>query len=99
MTETDEALRATTGFSLVEMLVVIAILAMVLGLAYPSFVAGMSDARRLQVAAADVINALRLARTSAVSLRRQREFVIDVEARTFELVGARTQRFPRELTA
>lgn len=64
------------GFTLAEMLLVVALLALLAGLMVPGL--GSGDDRALEVAAADVREALRFARAEA--MRRQQGVLFDAES-------------------
>ncbi|MCB2101834.1 MAG: GspH/FimT family pseudopilin [Rhodobacterales bacterium] len=75
---------ATTerGFTLVELLVVLVILAAALGVAAPLMTRGAEQAQ-FRTAARDLAGALRRTRTQAIRLGQDTRFVIDLEARTY----------------
>ena len=75
--------RSTAGFSLLEMLVVIAILALVAVIAMPHL-AKPSDSVRLQATARDLHGALRLTRAAAIARSADMALMVDVDKRTFE---------------
>ncbi len=66
------------GFTLVEMLVVLAIIAMFLGISTP-FVAGFGKGLRLRASAREISSVLRIARSNAVTFRRDFSVVFDTE--------------------
>lgn len=68
---------AMRGFTLAEMLLVVALLAVLAGVMVPAFDSG--DDRPLEVAAAEVREALRFARAEA--MRRQQRVLFDAESR------------------
>lgn len=67
---------ASRGFTLVEMLLVVALLAVLAGLAVPAL--HSNDDQRLEVAAGEVREALRFARVEA--MRRQQGVLFDAES-------------------
>jgi general secretion pathway protein H len=90
--------RATSGFSLVEMLAALAIIALVAALAMPLAIRP-SDALRLQAAARDVVGALRLTRAAAIARNADVALAIDVDRRTFASPVVPTRHFPADILA
>jgi general secretion pathway protein H len=88
--------RATAGFSVVEMLAVLAIIALVTALAMP-LALRPSDALRLQAAARDLIGALRLTRAAAIARNADVALTIDVDRRTFESPAVPARHFPADI--
>jgi general secretion pathway protein H len=86
------------GFTLLEMLIVIAILALATAVAMPIF-ARPSDGVRLQATARDLINALRLTRTMAIARNAEIALAIDVDKRTFASAAIQAQSFGPDITA
>ena len=83
--------RAMRGVTLLELLIVLSIMAFVGAIAYPRFAGGVSTTE-LKSAARQFAAALRLARSEALSTRRDSFVIIDVERRVF-----RIDREPREI--
>ena len=83
----------TAGFTLLEMLVVLTILALVTVIAAPQL-ARPSDGLRLQVTARDLMGALRLTRAAAISRNAAIALVIDVDERAFESPAVARKSFP-----
>ncbi|WP_238482513.1 GspH/FimT family protein [Noviherbaspirillum aridicola] len=61
----DAAQTESGGFTLVELMVVVAVVAILAGVAYPSM-RDVVDARRVRVAAAEFMTAIQLARSEAI---------------------------------
>ena len=77
-----QALRPEAGFTLIEMLVVLAILVLVAGVAMP-LLSGGSDGLRLQIAASELAAAFRATRSAAILRNDETTMLIDVDRRTF----------------
>jgi general secretion pathway protein H len=90
--------RAASGFSLLEMLVVLAIIALVTAFAMP-LVTRPPDGLRLDAAARDLADALRLTRAAAIAHNAEVALAIDVDRRTFESPVVPTRRFPGDVLA
>ena|SRR5882672_1288852 len=80
-TQAEES--STAGFTLLETLIVLSILALVAAVAMPQLTRP-SDGVRLQAAARDLLGALRLTRSTAISRNAAIALVVDVEERAFE---------------
>lgn len=80
----------TRGVSLLELLVVLAIMALIAALVLPTFGAGVSSSE-LRSSARQLAAGLRAARSEAVSQRRETFLVVDLEGRRFKV-----DRDPRE---
>jgi len=74
------------GFTLLEMIAVVLVLALVMGLAYPSMSRG-SNALHLRTASRDIINTFRFAREKAVSEQASLQLVIDRRERKIVLAN------------
>jgi general secretion pathway protein H len=86
---------AAAGLSLLELLVVLSIMAIVAAIAGP-YLAGGVSAAELKGAAREVAAGLRLARSEALSQRREARLVVDLERRTFRVDGdAREHALPK----
>jgi general secretion pathway protein H len=70
------------GFTLVEMLVVLAILALTTTFAVP-LLSGGSEGLRLDMASSELAAALRVTRSAAITRNVQMALMIDVDRRTF----------------
>ena len=90
--------QSTAGFTLVEMLVVVTILALAAGVAMP-MLARPSDTVRLTAAARDLVGALRTSRAAAVARNAEVALTIDVDRRTFESPVALRRSLGADLTA
>jgi len=71
---------ATAGFTLVEMLVVLAIMALVAAIAAPGLVSHYRT-KSLETMANKITMRLRLSRTSAIATARPRQIVVDLGSR------------------
>ncbi|BAV50741.1 general secretion protein H [Mesorhizobium loti] len=71
---------ATAGFTLVEMLVVLAIMALVAAIAAPGLVSHYRT-KSLETVAGEITMRLRLSRTSAIATARPRQIVVDLGSR------------------
>jgi general secretion pathway protein H len=98
MSGRSEAERSSAGFTLLEMLVVIAILTLATAVAMP-ILARPSDGVRLQATARDLINALRLTREMAIARNAEIVLTIDVDKRTFASAAVRVQSFGPDIAA
>lgn len=72
------ALNSRRGFTLVEMLVVLAIIGMLLGISLP-FTSSFGKGLRIKTAARAILGTLRVARSNAITYRREYTAVFDVE--------------------
>jgi general secretion pathway protein H len=70
------------GFTLLEMLVVLAILALTATMAVPLLPSG-SEALRLETASSELTAALRVTRSAAIMRNTQTTLMVDVDRRTF----------------
>ena len=68
---------ATAGFTLVEMLVVLAIMALVAAIAAPGLVSHYRS-KSLETVAGEITMRLRLSRTSAIATARPKQIVVDL---------------------
>ena len=85
----------TRGFTLVELLVSLAILALALGLVLPRL--SGTSITELKGAARVVAAGLRSARETSISSNRNVALRVDVEARTMVLVGTAREAAPKRL--
>ena len=74
------------GFTLLELIVVVVILALVLGVSYPSMERG-SSMLNLQTASRDILNTFRFARERAVSEQTTMLLIVDRDERRLELAN------------
>jgi general secretion pathway protein H len=79
---TDHGAHSAAGFTLVEMLVVLVILALVVTTAVPLLSRG-SDTLRLDTASSELAAALRATRAAAIVQGGEATLKVDVERRTF----------------
>lgn len=87
--EAEAARQAERGFTLVEMLIVMAILALILAVVPPLFSSSLSSAT-LRAAARDVAAGLRSARSEAITLNQEVRFRLDLEAHSFTIGDDKT---------
>jgi general secretion pathway protein H len=78
------AIAPAPGMSLLELLVVIALMAVIAGLVLPTFGDGVSTSQ-LKASARQLAAGLRVARSEAVSHKRESFLMLDLEGRRFKL--------------
>ena len=84
------------GLTLLELLVVLSIMAIVAAVAGP-YIAGGVSGSELKGAARQLAAGLRLARSEALSTRREARLVVDLERHTFQVDGdAREHALPKD---
>ena len=88
----DENKASEAGFTLVEMLVVLAILAITATFAAPLLSSG-SSTLRLEMASGEMTAALRVTRSAAITRNAELDFLIDVDRRTFGSPAAPQRAF------
>jgi general secretion pathway protein H len=88
--------RAAGGFTLLELLLVLAILALVTAVAVPALTSP-SDSVRLRAASEELSAALRLARARAIARNREVAVVIDAESRSIHVQGASAQHLASDI--
>jgi general secretion pathway protein H len=86
------------GFTLVEMLVVLVVLALVVTVAVP-LLSGGSEGLRLQIASSELAAALRLTRSAAIMRNTQTAMMIDVDRRTFGSTVVPQRSFAADIEA
>src|SRR3954468_22859294 len=86
------------GFTLVEMLVVLAILALTTAFAVPLLSAG-SEGLRLDMASSELAAALRATRSAAITRNVQMALMIDVDRRTFSSTVVSERSFAPNIDA
>lgn len=91
--------RGYAGFTLIEMLVVLTILALMMAVVVPAINRGLSVTAN--DVARDVQIGLRKARTEAVTQQKSQAFFVDTQNRTFQIHGQKITHLPEdiELTA
>lgn len=92
-------LRGDAGFTLIEMLVVLTLLALMMAVVVPAINRGMSVTAN--DVARDIQIGLRKARADAVTQQKSQAFVVDTQNREFKIRGRKVIRLPEdiELTA
>lgn len=85
--------RHSTGFTLVELLVVMVIIALVLGLVATSISRSISGAES-RVAARKVAAALRYTRSQAILKKQQTVFIVDTDERSYQAPGKKPVMLP-----
>lgn len=78
--------HAARGFTLLEMLLVVAIAVIAMVLVAPNFSRGL-DAVRLQSASREIASSLRYVRGQALSSNREAEFNLNVKANAYRVSG------------
>lgn len=78
--EASASTDATAGFTLVEMLVVLAIMALVAAIAAPGLVSNYRT-KNVETMAGEITMRLRLSRTSAIATARPKQVVVDLGTR------------------
>jgi general secretion pathway protein H len=93
--------RGSEGFTLLELILVVLVIALAVGVSYPSFTRGTA-AVQLRTSARDVMNTMRYARERAIT--EQQTFLVSANPETGTLVmtdeigdGARSYTLPREV--
>lgn len=98
MSANENTNRAEAGFTLVEMLVVMMILAVAATIAAP-LLSGGSDGLRLETASSELAAALRVTRSAAIVRNAETTLVVDVERRTFESAAVSRRPFASGIDA
>lgn len=78
--------RSASGFTLVELMVVLVVAALLAGVAVPNMMPAI-DAMRMRAAAGDIASALRHVRGQALSSGREATFFLDVEKHYYRVSG------------
>jgi general secretion pathway protein H len=79
----DKTIRSAGGFTLVELLVVLVIIALMLGLVGTSISRNISGAE-MRTAASKVAASMRYTRTQAILKKSEQVFLVDTENRTYQ---------------
>ena len=88
---------ASAGVTLLELLIVLAIMAIVAAIVVPMFGGGVSTGE-LKSAAREVAAGLRFARSEALATRQETRVLLDLERRTFRIErDARTHALPPQI--
>jgi len=82
--------RRPAGFTLLELLIVLAILGLTAGMAVPMFAQAMPDIQA-RAAARDVAAMMRAARSLAITGNREVAVAVDLDRRTVDLAGERSE--------
>lgn len=90
--------RQTAGFTLVEMLAVLAILALVAGIAVPYLRGSASDRVRLDAASRHLVAALRLSRAAAVLRQTEIALVVDADRHEFSSAAVPPETFDPDIS-
>lgn len=83
------------GFTLVEMLVVLAIIVMLLGISIP-FTSGFGKALRIKTTARAILGTLRVARSNAITYREKHTVIFDVENSEYWIEDSEGKIFERK---
>ncbi len=92
MSSLSERYRST-GFTLVELMVVMVIIALIMGLVATSLSRSISGAES-RVAARKLMVALRYTRAQAILKKAESVFVVDTDARTYQAPGRKLVELP-----
>ena len=92
-----ESRRRAAGFTLVELLVVLAILVLVAGISVPYLRGSASDRVRLEAATRRLAAALRLSRTAAVLRQTEIALVVDAERHEFSSAAVARETFDPDI--
>jgi len=88
-------MRAAAGFTLLEILIVLSIMALGAALVIPTFGSGVSNTE-LKGAARDLAAGMRLARSEAIATRQETLVTLDIESKNFTVAkDTRTHVMPK----
>jgi general secretion pathway protein H len=91
--------RYCAGFTLLELLVVVALMALAAAIALPLLSGKPTDNLRLRATAYDLTGAIRATRASAILRDTQAVLIVDVEHHTFGSPALAPRSFPSEIAA
>lgn len=94
----NQTRRGAAGFTLIEMLVVLSILALIASLAMPLLSRG-SEGVRLETAVSELSSALRATRAAAIAANRPIALMVDVERRSFGSTAVARRSFASGIEA
>jgi general secretion pathway protein H len=96
MNSLERTPRGEQGFTLIELVVVLAVLGLVLGLVGARLSSGVSPTE-LKAAAREIASALRETRSQAIVRNRESSLALDVERHTYRIAGRGDKSLPQEL--
>jgi general secretion pathway protein H len=91
------ALRRTRGFTLIEMLAVVALIALTMTVVAVSVGGGLSGAR-VKGASRDLVASLRYTRGQAIVKREEQTLTVDVEQRRFRAPNKKWIELPKDMS-
>lgn len=87
--------RSYAGFTLIEMLVVLTILALMMVVVVPSVSRGLTTT--VSDVARDIQISLRKARSNSVTQQKSVAFIVDTQNREYQIYGQTTMRLPDDI--